>query len=193
MRVMAAGRRVLVGLGLLASIGVVGCTANSAASPPASGNGQTTSSPVVASSSTPTPIVSSTPTGSGGISNLVVTGATRSELTAAYAAYKGILLSYVAGTRPNSVYYAFDPATDTYWAMATFEASTTAPLNVTVNFQDGGDIGFFTKVGSGTWQVQLGGEPAECTELRFYPQAVLTAWSLPTSPPTTPAGANPVC
>jgi hypothetical protein len=143
--------------------------------------------------STPTPIASSTPTSPGGVSDLVVTSATRNDLTAAYAAFKGISPSYIAGTRPDSVYDAFDPATDTYWAMATFEATTAAPINVTVNFQDGGDIGFFTKVGSGAWTVQLGGEPAECTELRFYPQAVLTTWSLPTSPPTTPAGANPVC
>lgn len=207
MPVIAVGRQVLVGIGLLASIGLAGCTSHPAPSPPSSGTGQTVSSPAVASGSTPppTPIVSSTPTptgsggtsstptGSGGVSDVIVTAATRSDLTAAYAAFKGISPSYIAGTRSNSVYDAFDPATDTYWAMATFVATTTAPQNVTVNFQDGGDIGFFTRVGSGTWKVQLGGEPAECTELRFYPQAVLTAWSPPTSPPTTPAGANPVC
>jgi hypothetical protein len=190
---MATARQGLMGLGLLASIGVAGCTSSSAVSPPAAVTSQPTSSAAVAPSSAPTPTVSPTPTPSSGISNLVVTAATRSALTTAYAAYKGISPAYIAGTRPGSVYDAFNPATDTYWAMATFEATATAPMNVTVNFQDGGDIGFFTKVGSGTWKVQLGGEPAECTELRFYPQAVLTAWSLPTSPPTTPPGANPVC
>jgi hypothetical protein len=33
--------------------------------------------------------------------------------------------------------------------------------------------------------VSLGGEPAICGELKFFPQPVLAAWSLPTS--ATPA------
>jgi hypothetical protein len=186
--VVGPSGRVLAGLVLLASIGVAGCTANSTASPPASGPTQTTSPAAVAPSSsgvtpsssgvtpsaTTAPTASSTSAGSAdsaAVRNLTVTGATRSTLTAAFAAFKGIPLSDIAGTRPNSVYYAFDPAADTYWALAEFAATTSAPLNVTVNFQDGGDIGLFTKVGAGTWQVRIDGIPAECNELKFFPRS----------------------
>ena len=116
----------------------------------------------------------------GGIRNLVISSAVRSELTAAYVAYRRISPSDVAGTRPGSVHYAYDPATDTYWALANFTPSGTASLRINVGFQDGASWGFFTKVGPGPWEAQTGGEPVVCLEVRFFPPAVLTAWSLPT-------------
>jgi hypothetical protein len=116
----------------------------------------------------------------GAIRNLAISSALRTELTAAYVAYKRISPSDVAGITAGSVHYAYDPATDTYWALANFVPSGTAPLRVTVGFQDGASWGFFTKVGSGPWQTQEGGEPVVCLEVRFFPRAVLTAWSLPT-------------
>jgi len=116
----------------------------------------------------------------GGIRNLVISSAVRSELTAAYVAYRRISPSDVAGTRPGSVHYAYDPATDTYWALANFAPSGTASLRVKVGFQDGASWGFLTKVGSGPWKAHAGGEPVVCLEVRFFPRAVLTAWSLPT-------------
>jgi hypothetical protein len=100
----------------------------------------------------------------------------RGELTAAYAGYRGISLSDVAGTRPGSVYYAYDPATYTYWAQANFLPSGTASSKVLVAFQDGALIGLFTRI----WHVQLGGEPVVCTQVKFFPPAVLVAWSVPT-------------
>jgi hypothetical protein len=116
----------------------------------------------------------------GGIRNLAISSAVRSELTAAYVTYKKISPSDVAGTEPGSVHYAYDPTTDTYWALANFAPSGTAPPKVTVGFQDGASWGFFTKVGAGPWQAQEGGEPVVCLEVLFFPRAVLTAWSLPT-------------
>jgi hypothetical protein len=109
----------------------------------------------------------------------------RSELTAAYVALRGIKTSDVAGasTTPGSVYYAYDPATHTYWAQAHFEPSATASQQVQVNFQDGGSFGLFKKVGTGPWQAVIGGEPGVCAELRFFPKAVLAVWLLPTAPP----------
>lgn len=118
----------------------------------------------------------------GGIRNPVITSAVRSELTAAYVAYRRIPPSDIAGTRPGSVHYAYDPATDTYWALANFAPSPTASPKVLVGFQDGLSWGFFSKAGSGPWQAQVGGEPVACLEVRFFPRAVLTAWSLPTDP-----------
>ena len=108
----------------------------------------------------------------------------RSQLTAAYVALRQISVSDVSGTQPNSVYYAYDQATNTYWAIANFVPAQTAPLNVSVDFQDGGSIGLFTKIGSGPWKVQEGGEPAVCTESLFFPKSVLAAWAISTNPPT---------
>jgi len=115
----------------------------------------------------------------GGIRNLVISRAVRSELTAAYVAYRRISPSDVAGTRPGSVRYAYDPATGTYWALANFALSGTASPRVLVGFQDGVSWGFFTKVGSGPWKARIGGEPVACLEVRFFPQVVLAAWSVP--------------
>lgn len=113
----------------------------------------------------------------------------------AYVNARGISLSDVAGTIPGSVYYAYDPATDTYWAEATFQGSRTASLKVLVGFQDGGSIGFFARAARSGWQADVGGEPVVCFEVPFFPPAVLTAWSLPTDAERTAApgcGSRPV-
>lgn len=120
-----------------------------------------------------------TSAGAGGIRILVISRAVRRELAAAYVAYRRISPSDVAGTRPGSVHYAYDSASGTYWALAIFAPSKTASPKVQVGFQDGRSVGFFTKAGSGTWQVQTGAVPVVCAALRFFPRAVLRAWSLP--------------
>jgi hypothetical protein len=118
----------------------------------------------------------------GAIRNLVLSSAVLSQLTAAYAADRRIPPSDITGTEPGTVHYAYDQVTDTYWALANFAPSLKASSRVLVGFQDGVSWGFFTKVGSGSWKAQIGGEPVYCLEERFYPRAVLTAWALPTYP-----------
>jgi hypothetical protein len=118
----------------------------------------------------------------GGIRNLTISNAVLREWTAAYAAVRRISRSDIAGTEPDTVHYAYDQATDTYWALAEFAPSLKAPFRVLVGFQDGVSWGFFTKVGSGPWKAQIGGEPVYCLEVRFFPRAVLTAWALPAGP-----------
>jgi hypothetical protein len=113
------------------------------------------------------------------VRNLVVDDAVRSSLTAAFVAFKKIKPTDVTGTQPGSVYYAYDPATSRYWALAWFLPSATASETVQVGFQDGGSMGLFTKTGTGTWQVSTGGMPGACVELSYFPKAVLTAWALP--------------
>jgi hypothetical protein len=105
---------------------------------------------------------------------------------------RGISLSDVAGTVPRSVYYAYDPATDTYWAEANFLPSRTASLKVLVGFQDGASIGLFARAARSGWQVQLGGEPVVCAEVPFFPPAVLIAWSLPTDTAAFGCSVRPV-
>jgi hypothetical protein len=117
------------------------------------------------------------------VQNLAVSTAVRSELLTAFAAVKNIPVSDVAGSTPGSLYYAYVPATETYWAMASYEPARAVPLTVQVSFQDGGETGLFKKVGSGSWQAETGGAPPFCAEISYFPQAVLTTWSLPTIAP----------
>lgn len=187
MRIMMISRGVLLAVTLLGTIGLAGCTAGRAPGSAGPGTGQGTApaaGPAPTQTASPragTP--SATPAGASGIRNLIIGGAERGELTAAFVAYKGISPSDVQGAAPvpGSVYYAYDPAADTYWALASFQPSDMASLNVKVNFQDGGDVGMFRKAGAGPWQVQTPGWPPICDEPRFFPQVVLTAWGLPTS------------
>jgi hypothetical protein len=165
------GRRLLGWLGLLAMAAVAGCTAGS----PVPGH-----SPAATTAISPGAPGHGRPAGPGGVRSLVVSRNLRNELTVAYVVLRGIPLSDVAGTIPGSVYYAYDPATGTYWAEAIFEPSSTASVKVLVGFQDGASVGFFTKPGNSGWEVQEGGAPPVCTETLFFPPAVLRAWSLPT-------------
>jgi hypothetical protein len=199
MRTIMVSRRMLGWLGLLATVAVAGCTATatSTSSPAAPDR---SASPAATTAVSPRATAGSAPAGPGGVRNLAVNREARNELTAAYADYRGISPADVAGTRPGSVYYAYDPATYTYWAQADFAPSSTASFKVLVGFQDGASIGLFTRIANGRWQVRLGGEPVVCAEVRFFPQAVLTAWSLRldtaafgcSSQPPRPAPTRPV-
>jgi hypothetical protein len=180
MRTTMVRRRVLGWLGLLATVAVAGCTATSTSGPAAPGHGRSASHPA-ATAVSPGAAYGSAPAGPGGVRDLPVSRDVRDELTAAYVHFRGISLADVAGTIPGSVYYAYDPASDTYWAEATFLPSRTASVKILVGFQDGGSIGLFARAARSGWQVWLGGEPVVCTEVPFFPPAVLTAWSLPTN------------
>ncbi len=185
MRTITVRRQVLGWLGLLATVAVAGCTATSASSPAAPGHGRSASP--AAATEVPPAASSSAPAGTGDVRNLPLSRAVRNELTVAYVNARGISLSDVAGTIPGSVYYAYDPATDTYWAEATFRGSRTASLKVLVGFQDDGSIGLFARAARSGWQVEVGGEPVVCSEVPFFPPAVLMAWSLPTDAERTAA------
>jgi len=199
MRTVMAGRRMLGWLGLLAIAGVAGCTASPTPGPAAPGHSRS-ATPAASTAFSSGAASGSASTEPGGVRELAVSRDVRDELTAAYVGYRGISPSDVAGARPGSIYYAYDPATYTYWAEANFLPSRTASFTVLAGFQDGASIGLFTRVGNGSWQVQLGGEPVVCAEIRFFPPAVLMAWSLRTdtagfgcSPqPPRPAPARPV-
>jgi hypothetical protein len=190
---MRALPAVPVTLGLLAAIAVAGCHSSSstqagAATPPASSGSATASAPASAAApGSPAPATSasaasSAASSSAGFKRLVVPAAVRGELVADFAAAKGIPVRDVPGTTPGSVYYGYDAATATYWAQADFRLATRVPLSVQVSYQDGGSTAFFKKTASGAWQVTVAHQPVNCGELRFFPKAVLAAWSLPPSP-----------
>jgi len=184
MHAIGVAPRMLVVLGLLAAIGVAGCSDFSTSHPVAAVLNQPVSAGTAAPSSQPTATATAAPS-SRAIQNLLVSAAVRSELVAAFAALNNWPLSYVNGTEPGSVYYAYDPATDTYWAMAHIQPSATGLREEPAGWQDGGNVGLFKKVGSGPWKAGVAGIPVECGLLRFFPRGVLAAWSLPT---TSPAG-----
>jgi hypothetical protein len=188
MHTTAIRRGTLLALGLVATLSMAACAANKPPTSAGSGSGRT-----VAPAASPTPATHpavppagtpSAPAAPGGVQNLVISSAERNSLTAAFVALKGISPSDVGGTFPGTVYYAYDPATGTYWARAEFEPSRTASLEVQVSFQDGEGVGMFKRTGAVPWQAQLVGSiPFMCNEVKFFPPAVLTAWGMPTSLP----------
>jgi hypothetical protein len=186
MRTITIRRGILLSLCLAATLSMAACTTGK---PPSSAGSGTGHMVPPAASHTPTHAASppaATPSATpGGVQNRVITSAEKSQLTAAYLAFRQLQLSDVAGEgpMPGSVYYAYDPVTNTYWALADFEPSSSASLNAQVGFQDGGGIAMYRMAGAGPWQVENPGFPPPCGELRFFPAAVLTAWSMPTMAP----------
>jgi len=181
-------RRILVGLALLATAGMCACSASQAPNNGGPGNGQTNvPAPTAATSQGATPAAAAPSPTPSGVQDLVISSTEKGDLTAAFVAFKGISLSDIAGAdpTPGTTYYAYDAATDTYWALASFTPSSTASQNVQVGFQDGGAQGMFKKVGAGAWQVQQGAIPAWCAESKFFPLPVMAVWLMPT---TRPAG-----
>jgi len=181
-RTIGVAPRMLAVLALLAAAGVAGCSARSVPHPVASVLNQpvTRSTAGSASSSAASPSASAS---ASAVQNLVISTAVRSELINAFAAIRRMPPSYVTGTNPGGVYYAYVPATNTYWAWASFTLSAAGVQVDQTGCQDGGCIGLFKEVGTGGWQGQLGGIPAICTEVAFFPKAVLEAWSMQTSVP----------
>ena len=118
----------------------------------------------------------------GGVQNLTVDDSIRKQLVTAVAPVHDAPVSDIASTAPGSVYYAYDPATGSYYAMARFVPAAGAPLQVQVSFQDGGAFGLFKKAGNGPWQAENGGFPNICAEVKFFPAPVLTAWNQPATP-----------
>jgi hypothetical protein len=180
MRAIPNRRAMLALLGLITTATVAACSAHTAGSVTGPAGPAATTPAATAQAISPSPPAPSTAPAAAGVQNLVVTPSVLSELQAAYVAYMQFPPSDIAGTAPNSVYYAYDPATGTYWAMATFVESATASFNTTVDMQDGGNTGMFSEPSGGAWQVVREGVPPGCGMLQFYPTAVITAWALPT-------------
>ena len=123
--------------------------------------------------------------------NLVVPGSVRRELTAAYLAYMHFKAADIAGTVPRSVYYAYDAATGSYWAMATYQPSEAArssspgspAFNTLVNMQDGGSTGLFSRSPGHAWQVQHDSWPWQCAVIQFFSEGCHDRSALETSLP----------
>jgi hypothetical protein len=156
---------------------------------PGSPAGTPTPSTAAPSSSQATAAPSAKPT------NLAADAAVRQGLLAAFTAFRSnaantpgfaaIPPSAVGDITPGTLYYAFDPATGTYWAVATFSATKAASqTSAYVGFQDGGNKAVFMRPSGGPWQVKSVGA---C--LGGLPVAVAAALALTASPsPMCPSG-----
>lgn len=175
---LRGGTVVRAQLGLVSMVlaGAVALTACSGSSPKPSALSSTTSIP--ASS---VPSTGSTTTAAPTTSNLVVTNDIRSQLVAAGAALNSLSPSDYTGLRPGETYYAYDSATQTYWAGAgLLPSSTSTPAQVAS--QDDGAYLLFERTQGGTWQahdVGLAGTPEGSTCPLVVPSSILTLWGWP--------------
>jgi hypothetical protein len=164
-----------------------GCSSNGS---PSSSSTSTSSS----TSSTALPFTGPTGSGSsttstaasGGPQNLAASASVKNALMGAYVAHNGLPADEVAGTAPNSVYYAYDPSTKTYWAVAAFVPTKNASYNTEVAIQDEGCCGVFTRPAGGAWTYMAGFLGVPCPGQ--LPAAIESLWRLAT-PPDCAAGA----
>jgi hypothetical protein len=174
-RVSSGHRRAAVALIGGVALVMASCSSGGSTGPTTSGPG--TTSRVATSSSTPG-TGSGTSSSSPGIQNLPVSATVKNQLTAAYVAFNKFKATDVIGTAPNSVYYAFDPSSGTYWAMSGFVPSQEASYQVHVSMQDAGAFGWFSQKSGGNWQARNGSFPPWCHADQFFPSGVLAVWSI---------------
>jgi len=156
---------------------LAGCSGSSPP-PQSSAKTTTTSSSVTTTSASPTSSTTST-TSATAPQNLAANAAVKSSLTAAYVVHSGLAADQVAGTAPGSVYYAYAPATGTYWAIANFLPSTTATMQTKVSMQDDGCCGVFTQPsGATSWTFVSGYLGLPCPG--EVPADIMTLWNLQT-------------
>jgi hypothetical protein len=127
--------------------------------------------------------------------NLVTTNAVRAALVDAFATGQHISRSYVAGTAPGSVYYAYDPGTHAYWALAQFSSSAAAAQahqqfagtakDPYIQFQDGPWI--FKSPDNSSWT--LVGDTGGTVCPSSLPMSLVRLWNLH----NLYGGTNPGC
>jgi hypothetical protein len=154
-------------------------TASTTSTTAATSTASTTSTTAATSTTTTVPGAGSTTTTSGtAVRNLPATAQVKSDLRAAYLAMAQLPASEVVGPLPGTVYYAYDPQTSTYWAMATFGPTSTPSEKTGIAMQDGGNQGFYKMASGASWSAQPGGIPPYCAEAPYFPAGVLQAWGI---------------
>lgn len=164
---------------LALAIGVSSCSSGG----PPSAERSPIPSPPVTTSSTPAVASASPPpstraAGVSGVRNLVADVKVRQQLLTAYRAARPALPSTdVTGPDKGSVYYSLDADTGTYWAAATFSPSHDADTSARAAFQDGENIGVFTRAADSEWTASVHERPQyPCAE--DFPPKVLRVWGL---------------
>lgn len=140
----------------------------------------TTTAPTTTVPATPAPTTTmATTTTVTATENLQVTPAVRQSLLAAGAAADQLPVTDFVGLRAGTTYYAFDPATDLYYAAAALEASSTS-TSAQVATQDDGAYNLFTRTSpTAAWKVYNDGLGAAQDSICpiALPGAVLAVWN----------------
>jgi PKD domain/CHAP domain len=111
-----------------------------------------------------------------------------SALVRAFVLARKLPRDAVAGVRKGSVRVASDPATGTWWAMASFTPAAGAGARVKTGFQDGAGTAVFTRTAGHAWRLtHVTGAPFVCSSA--LPAMLRSAWHLsqPASCRTSPA------
>lgn len=165
---------------LCGGVALAGCSSGSGPS-----SSPSTKTPVAAT--TTRPPASSTATTTMPITqNLAVTDDVRAALLQAGATLKGLPASDFTGLVPGRTYYAFDSATDTYWAAAGLAPSPSS-IQAQVSSQDDGAYLLFSRPSGGAWTAVndgLGGIAGSACPAPV-PAAILSLWNWP------PGSCNP--
>jgi hypothetical protein len=157
--------------------------AGSSTSAGTAGSGATTA-PVATTATAAQPttlsIVTTVPvTPAPGVENLAVSDDLRAQLVAAGAALNGLSSSDYLGLEPGMTYYAYDSATQTYWAAGGLDPSPSS-MQAQVSAQDDGGYLLFTEPNGGSWTAEddgLGGVAG--TPCPAIPASVLAVWGWP--------------
>ena len=172
---MRASRRLGLAITAGAVVVLAGCGSSGGGS---STSASTTTTSMTATTQTGTSTgTSSTTSTTAGAQNLVVTKALRATLVAAGAAHSSLPASDYTGLRHGVTYYAYDAATNSYWAGASLVPKSTS-LPAQVSAQDDGGYLLFTKPAGGSWTVYsvgmagIGGSPCPIA----VPASVLSVW-----------------
>lgn len=127
--------------------------------------------PPTAPSTTAVPEVSA-------VQTIVPDAATKAALRQAFLTYKGLQSNEIEPEPAGNVYVAHVAAAKTYWATAQYTPSAAMTFQHSVNMQDGGNFGIFTRWDGGTWKmIALGAAP--CGAWGVVPNDVQRAWGIP--------------
>jgi hypothetical protein len=130
------------------------------------------------------PTTTASTSGQSGASNLTVTDAVRSQLLGAGAAYNGVPVSEYSGLASGLTYYAYDSATETYWAGARLSPVLTPadqpPSQAEISAQDAGSYLIFSQPKGGAWKAYAAGNTGQGTPCPVtVPAPVLAVWGWP--------------
>jgi hypothetical protein len=166
--------------GVVVVCGILGVGLAACGGSTARGASSTTTSTAITTSAPPgsasTSVVATTAPSSG-TRNLVVTDDIRSQLVAAGAQLNSLSANDYTGLRAGETFYAYDRATQTYWAGAGLDPSSSS-TRAQIAAQDDGAYLLFERPASGAWKAYAvglaGTEGATCPVQ--VPAAVLQLW-----------------
>jgi hypothetical protein len=177
---MSMRRTVTAGLVALGSLVLTGCSST----PSAQSTSTTTTSGPDQNRATTSSTMATTTLAPATAVNVAVSDQIRTQLVAAGAALNNIPAAQYTGLAPGLTYYAFDRATNTYWAGARLvpapSADPSAPTQAQVSSQDEGSYYVFRQPAGGSWTVYPAGNTGPDSPCPVsIPSAVVHLWAWP--------------